>query len=303
LTIYTPYCYFIGWTKFSKIYYGSRFAINKGLYKNGAHPDDLWNIYFSSSKEVKKFREQFGEPDIIKIDKTFLTKEECLEWERSVLIYFDAKNNPLFLNKSNSIKNHGGLDYKKDRYEKMAASNRGKKRSLEQIKRMSEAVRPPITEQQKEKISLALKGRERSQETKDKISKTNTGRKLSKSHIEKLGKHRIGVSPVNKGVKTGPLSDEHKEKISLGNKGKHSSLKGTTIPDERKERISKSLKGRPSPLLGTKLSEERKEKLIKRLKGRVVSEETKEKIRLSVKKSWDARRNNINQLIEKEETL
>lgn len=53
-----PYTYLIGWSNQNKWYYGVRTAKN-------CHPGDLWTTYFTSSKYVKQFITQYGEPDII----------------------------------------------------------------------------------------------------------------------------------------------------------------------------------------------------------------------------------------------
>jgi len=59
-----PYTYLIGWKTQNKWYYGVRFA-------KGCHPNDLWNLYKTSSKHVKKMIEENGNPDIIQIRKIF----------------------------------------------------------------------------------------------------------------------------------------------------------------------------------------------------------------------------------------
>lgn len=83
---YTPYTYLIGWSKHNIWYYGSRYAKkNKVLYETGAHPDDLWVTYFTSSNEVARIRKYLGEPDIVKIRKIFKTEKAAREWEQRVL--------------------------------------------------------------------------------------------------------------------------------------------------------------------------------------------------------------------------
>jgi hypothetical protein len=62
--MYQPYTYLIGWSSHNKYYYGVR-------YSKKASPSEFWLTYFTSSNEVKKFREAHGEPDIIQIRKTF----------------------------------------------------------------------------------------------------------------------------------------------------------------------------------------------------------------------------------------
>jgi endogenous inhibitor of DNA gyrase (YacG/DUF329 family) len=95
MSIYIPFTYIIGWTIHNKFYYGAKYAA-------GCHPNDLWKIYFTSSEKVKKFREENGEPDIIKIRKTFPNNpKKCLSWEHKFLKRIDAANNTKFLNSSN----------------------------------------------------------------------------------------------------------------------------------------------------------------------------------------------------------
>jgi hypothetical protein len=96
---YTPYTYLLGWTEINKWYYGSRTAkAHKVLYNTGCHPDDLFVTYFSSSTVVKEYIKLYGNPDIIKVRKTFSTAEACKHWENKVLckIY---KHREFWLNK------------------------------------------------------------------------------------------------------------------------------------------------------------------------------------------------------------
>lgn len=110
MTIYTPYTYLIGWSKLDKWYYGVRTAHHyKCIYESGAHPNDLWKTYFTSSPSVEKFIEENGDPDIIQIRKTFRTRDEALLWESNVLKRIRVKQNDKWLNKHDSCnKNFGG---------------------------------------------------------------------------------------------------------------------------------------------------------------------------------------------------
>jgi len=63
------------------------------------------------------------------------------------------------------------------------------------------------------------KGKHRTEEQKEHLRIINTGKKQSKETIEKR-KTTMG-NPWNKGKKTGPLSESHKEKIRKSNVGKH----------------------------------------------------------------------------------
>ncbi len=104
--IYTPYVYHICWSKTNMHYIGVE-------YKQTAHPDNLWSKYYTSSKKVKAYREENGEPDIIEVRKTFNNLVECREYEYKLLTKINASISDNFLNKSNGELNFtklGGTD-------------------------------------------------------------------------------------------------------------------------------------------------------------------------------------------------
>src|SRR3990167_5584066 len=97
--------------------------------------------------------------------------------------------------------------------------------------------------------------------------------------------------PTGKYIRTKPVSEETKHKISLSLKGRTSPLKGKPRSEEVKHKISLSHiglgKGRISPMKGKKLSEETKRKMslsheIAWNKGLKTQEITKQKIRLAL---------------------
>ena len=93
MSIYQPYTYLIGWTHHNKWYYGVRYARN-------CNPQDLWKTYFTSSNYVKKFREEYGEPDVIQIRKIFDNKHRAFLWEQKVLRRLNVPFNIKMLNKN-----------------------------------------------------------------------------------------------------------------------------------------------------------------------------------------------------------
>lgn len=102
-TIYTPYCYLIGWTKLNKYYYGVRYAKKLNtLYNTGCHPDDLWKTYFTSSSYVKEYRSKYGEPDLVQIRKIFNCSVKAARWETKVISKLLKQNNNKWLNKNTS---------------------------------------------------------------------------------------------------------------------------------------------------------------------------------------------------------
>lgn len=232
-TIYTPYCYLIGWSKLNKFYYGVRHSIKvKCLYESGCHPDDLWVKYFTSSLHVKQYRAKYGEPDIIQVRKTFTTAEKAVKWEEKVLKRVLIKNRDKFLNKgvSGSIVNKGRKlsdetkrkisEARKDKghtletrlqMSKDRKGKPGKERTIETRRKISETrkkkgigIGVKFSEERRCKMSEVRKGkpgRKHTEETRRKMSESRKGRPLSEEHKVKLRKIK--------------RSDETKRKISL----------------------------------------------------------------------------------------
>ena len=157
------------------------------LYESGCHPDDLWVKYFTSSKFVKGFRKQHGEPDIVQIRRTFETAEEAVKWEERVLKKILPNNRERFLNKCVS----GCIMVGKEARLRVSESRKG----------------IPRSEETKRKISQSLKGLKRSAESLRNISKAQTGKKRSEESIRKQRES-------SKGRK---LSEEHRRKITESN--------------------------------------------------------------------------------------
>lgn len=89
------YTYLIGWSNHNKYYYGVRFS-------KKSNPSELWVTYFTSSKYVKKFREEYGDPDIIQIRKKFNNVEKARLWEHKVLKKMNVVYNDKWLNKTDN---------------------------------------------------------------------------------------------------------------------------------------------------------------------------------------------------------
>lgn len=117
-----------------------------------------------------------------------------------------------------------------------------------------------LSEEAKKKIGLAAR-RPMSEEQKQKLREANKGKKPPPHSEETLRK----MSESMKGKNTGPKSEEHKKKLSEAHRGKK-------LSDEHKEK----LRNKP-------VSEETRQKLSEAGKGRVVSEETRRKKSESMK--------------------
>jgi hypothetical protein len=98
----------------------------------------------------------------------------------------------------------------------------------------------PFTEERKEKISLALKGRSLSEETKTKLKEARKGPKngmFGKKHSEET-KKKIANKALGR-----RHSKKTKEKISLAFKGENHPLYGVGHSEEAKKKMSKSTRG------------------------------------------------------------
>lgn len=182
------YTYLIGWSRLDKWYYGCRWAKN-------STPKDLWKTYFTSSKFVKQFREEYGEPDVIQIRKTFDCKHKCKLWEEKVLLKLKVVNQDKWLNQTDNKNFYNKKELTEEHKNKIRVSSLGRKHKPDSILKMQK----PKTLEHREKISMALKDRIFTEETKQKIKEKrkfqifteDTRKKLSLSSIgntKRLGK-------------------------------------------------------------------------------------------------------------------
>lgn len=196
MTIYTtPYTYLIGWSNLNKYYYGVRFC-------QGCHPSDLWTTYFTSSKYVSKFRKEYGEPDIIKIRKTFENSSQARLWEHKVIKRISAVKSVQWLNMSD---NNNVFYY--------------------------EGKRPPFTEEHRRKISEANKLRFKDGLSAEHASKLHAGRRNSKNSLE----HTAAIIASRKGSKhtTEAKKKMSKAKLNNPNSRKNASLAGKISASKR----------------------------------------------------------------------
>lgn len=244
---YKPYTYYIAWTTQNKWYYGVEYAEITKI----ANPANLWTEYFTSSKTVKAFREEYGEPDIIQVRRVFTNAVDAVLWETKVLNRLDAKNHPNSLNGHNS----DGLQYK-SKY---------------------------VSQETREKLSKALSGLKRSDENRQNSS---IARKAYYDSPEGIAWKQMlsdkfktnnpspilrGADPWNKG-KVCPT-------ISEGMKNSQAFKEVWT--EERRENRAEITRQKWAEGLydnRPKLSEETKKKIGLAQKGKVKSQETRKKL-------------------------
>lgn len=133
-----------------------------------------------------------------------------------------------------------------------------------------------------------------SEETKQKLKDTwkNGKRKTPVFTEESLKKRNDALLCANAarkglpGPKFGPPSEETKQKISQANKGKPSWRKGVPLSAETKQKISQANKGKAPSRKGAVLSEETKQKMSQSHKNKIISDETREKMREAALLRW-----------------
>lgn len=160
--------------------------------------------YTKGPKEVKPPRDKSR----VRILKADLTEEEAFLLEKLYILMFGRidSGNGILRNRSDGGDGSSGYivspEERKRRsermkgvtrprwiYDKISASNTGKKASVETRSKMSAAKKGrTCTEEHKRKVSEAKKGFKHTEEAKLKMSLSKKGKSLSSEHIEKISK-------------------------------------------------------------------------------------------------------------------
>lgn len=189
------YTYLIGWKNLNKWYYGVK-------YSKDSDPEKFWKEYFTSSIYVERMRQQYGEPDVIQIRKTFSDPQKARLWEHKVLKRMNVVINENWLNKTDNICFDSVLMSEIGKTKTGDKNNfYGRKHTDEFKQRMSVKQKSLVTDEKRKKISDSIKRKHANGEYKH-IYNEDTRRKISESNK--------GQIPWNKG---GTLTEEHKKKI------------------------------------------------------------------------------------------
>ena len=211
------YTYILGWSNLDRFYYGVRIA-----YKTSPI-EDLWVDYFTSSKEVKKIVKEYGNPDIIKIDKIFNLPKDAIDYEHSYILENQLHKNPKWLNRACwPVLTIGPITDEHRR--NLSESHKGKKNSPESI----------------EKRTIKQTGQIRSSDARKRMSDGCKNRDRTLEHCENLSKALKGKSPPNKGKKEDPLVTAKRAALLVGRK--------MSVESSRKK--SEKMMGRISPNTG-----------------------------------------------------
>lgn len=194
MTIYRPYTYLIGWAEYNLWYYGVRYA-------KECKPEDLWLTYFTSSKRVKSTRALLGEPNVVEIRKVFNGAKEARAWEYEVIRRMNIVNDGRFLNSANGGKSFYQIGpLSQDTKQKMSLAKIGYNMPNETKLKLSKALfGRKLSAETKNKMI----GRKHNEETKNKIRQAANNRKHSEETKQKLREKQTGRK----------FSEEHKIKL------------------------------------------------------------------------------------------
>jgi len=183
MDIYIPYTYLIGWSHLNKYYYGVR-------YSKKCNPSDLWVIYFTSSKIVKHYRIEHGEPDVIQIRKLFHNPQSARLWEHKVLKRLNCVKDTKWLNQSNNGETFFSIERSPERRQKQSIAMTGKKFG-------------PQSEEQKRNTSIRMTGVKRGPQSPEHKAKRAASRRGVQSPVK--GKKQSSETIAKRtGVKRGP---------------------------------------------------------------------------------------------------
>lgn len=224
--------------------------LNKRLIEHCAHQNRTHKYFW-----ISQLKSEGLKPIIESIEKC-----TDLDWQERE-IYWIQYYKDLNYNLTNSHEGGmGGHNPSAETRAKISFANKGRKRSEETKIKM----RKPKSEEHKAKLIAAQIGRICTEETREKISKGNKGKILSEETREKIAKTSLGRLHT----------EETKLKMSQVQKGENNAMYGKTHSEETKQRLSVISSNR-------RHTEETKLKIAQGNKGKIVTEETKIKIRLA----------------------
>lgn len=196
-----PFTYLVRFRLTGQIYYGYRG-------RKGCSPDDLWTSYFTSSRIVAGLIREHG-PDAfdVEVRRTFRTADAARKCERRVLLRFDARSNPCWLNQTNGGKGFSLKAHTLESRRKISESRTGIAFSDEHRRKIGLASRGRvIADETKERISAALSGRVVSEETRDKLRITASRRQHSAETRAKIGRAGRGRTLSQQALERRPSS-------------------------------------------------------------------------------------------------
>lgn len=162
------------------------FYIGKGKYAKNSKFKRA-NERHGHNKLWERIADKYGYA--VKILEQDITEKEAFNTEINLIKKYGRidKKTGILSNCTNGGDGSTGAIYSKERIEKTAAANRGRKITAEHKLRISIANKgKPVSSETRLKLSIALTGKIVSAETRLKLSELNKGKKLSVETIEKM---------------------------------------------------------------------------------------------------------------------
>lgn len=205
-----PYTYLIGWSKLNVFYYGVQYGLK-------SDPKNLWKTYYTSSKDVKEYRLQHGEPDIVEVRKVFDCPEAAKKWELKVLQRMKVVLHENFLNKNAAFAPPVNLGHSEETKKKISKALKGKPKSKEHAAKNRKTL-----------LAAAIEtGKVRKGKTIEEIHGKEAGERIRTQIKQKRKEQGSTAASRPKAVETrrensgwSPHNEETKKKISQAIKGK-----------------------------------------------------------------------------------
>lgn len=195
--------------------------INGKIYIGKHSTDNLDDGYMGSGILICKAEKKYGIENFTKEYLAFCDTEEKLNWfEKFYIKKYKARE--VGYNLTDGGDGHLGFIMTEETKQKLSEAKKGKTLSEEHKRKLSEATKKQLVEK-----GVPFKGKHHSPESRQKISVAMKCKTFSEEHKQK-------ISEANKG-KT--LSEETKQKIS-------DAMKGKTLSEETKQKISDAMKAR-----------------------------------------------------------
>jgi hypothetical protein len=169
-------------------------------------------------------REEFGEPDVVEVQRVFNGSLQARLWEEKVLRRIGAVRDPRWLNKKATTKewhNQGGYKLSELTRQRQGNASRGRPSPLkgriigpfsdEHRQHLSEASKGvPKSQAVKDHLREIMTGRERTPEHCANLSIALTGREKTPEHAANISKAKLGKPAWNKGIpKVGKMTCQH----------------------------------------------------------------------------------------------
>ncbi len=218
----TSFTYLISWTDLDIHYYGVR-------YSKDCHPDDLWNIYFTSSTYVKEFIKLNGDPDIVKVDFVYDTAKEARYYEEEFLKENDCAHNSRWINLCNNSKDfcqtEDSIKRKSEANKDTIWINNGVlqrkvKKEVAELLFLEGWVKNKLHKcvfsfEHRQKLLVSRKNRVVSEETKLKTSNALKNRPKSKEAVLKSSKTRTGMIGISNGIVNKKIKPEKFDEYAI----------------------------------------------------------------------------------------